>query len=256
VKKLIPLVIALLVAAVPASAARSDASALEGKHLLARQIADAGHTHWTNYELTKDVATALGESAGYLGARHDNTDSDGNVVSRDCGLMQINIQARFIGTDLEASLRTTSTDPAVYGPVLANNVQAAVDLYEQPWTRNGQPDIRRWQPWVAYTSGWATFPKFWVWHQVDGVPTGPWVPTGRYVQRAILGQVNRHVLILRDWTPAKALSYARKYAQHFGVDPSVFFITAQGLVSYTPPPAPASPPADGVGPRPAPNNGA
>src|SRR3982751_130996 len=200
------------------------------------------------------VATTLGESAGYIGAWHDNEDDSGNVTSRDCGGMQVNIAARFIGTSVESALRTESLDPVEYMKVLEHNIDAGFDLYSQPWKRDGKDDIRRWQPWVAYTTGWATFPHAWVWHQEDGNPVGPWMPTGRYIYRAIAGQMNRHILITKDWTPNRALRYAEEYADFFGIKDATPMLSS-GVVSFKFNPKPASPPSDGVGPRPVVNNG-
>jgi len=230
---------------------------LAGKTLMPREIAEALRPYWQNFELTKGIATALGESSGSVGAWHDNTGpnpEDPTVTSRDCGLMQDNIAARLIGTAVEASLRTESKDPAVYEPVVWNNVQHAFELYASPWTRDGHKDIRRWQPWVAYTTGWATFGEAWVWHQEGGDPVGPWTPTGRYIHRAIAGQMNYHLVIKKDWTQTKALDYARFYQQHFHVK-GVTYSIKNGIVAATYAKAPASAPADGVGPRPVENNG-
>jgi hypothetical protein len=242
-------------AASNAIAASVDTSGLEGKQLLPRDVASALRDYWSNYELTKGIATVLSESQAFVGAYHTNEDAAGNVLSRDCGVFQINIAAKYIGTPVEFSLRTTSLDSAVYWPVVTNNVQAAWALYNQPWTRNGQPDIRRWQPWYGFTFGWATFPAFWLWKQTNGVPTGPWVRTGRYIHRAIVGQMNRHVVVVGDWSSAKALRYARAYAQHFGISPALLYVTGSGTVAWHVPPAPTSPPSDGIGPRPRMNDG-
>lgn len=278
-----------------AAGASARDSGLAGKTLMPRQIAATGHTYWQNYELTKAVAVALAESAGSLGAWHDNltllsqTDAgqvvanpetgqkmtvldpalgkvrldDGTVerhppesmveTSRDCGLYQINIPASQIDTTVEDSLRTVSTDPADYTPVWETNTRHALSLYNQPWTNR---TLRRWQPWVAYTTGWATFPNWWVWHQdADKNPVGPWLPTGRYIQRAIAGQMNYHVVIAKDWTATVALSYAHRYAAHFGVADTLY-VNTQGIVAWHIPPKPSAPPTDGVGPRPVPNDGA
>jgi hypothetical protein len=224
-----------------------------------RVIAQAVHeeTPLRNFELTKAVAVALGESAGYLGAWHDNLAADGvTVVSRDCGLYQINIPASEIGTAVEDQLRTESKDPAVYEPVFQTNVSEMFALYTESWTRDGKPDIRRWEAWVAYTSGWVPFQQQWVWRQDAGMPVGPWVATGRYLARAICGQMNYHAVISRDWSLAKALYYAQFYAVHFGlVDVSFAISPTYGIVVPVYAAAPAAPPADGVGPRPVPNSG-
>lgn len=272
---------------------------LAGKTIIPREIAHQAKTHWSNYELTKAVAVALGESAGSLGAYHDNLAElsschkdqvvlnpelyihmtvldpatgkvrleDGEVethppdsevvVSRDCGLYQISIDAKWVGTDKEWALRTESTDPAVYGPIMAYNLERARALYDSPWTRDGKVSTRLWQPWVAYTKGWATFTEFWIWHQdADGNPTGPWTKTGRYIQRAISGQMNYHLLILKDWTSDQALYYGKRYANHFGVQAELVVSSKEPhIVGFDTPPEPTQPPADGIGPRPTENSG-
>lgn len=227
-----------------------------GRHLLPREIAQLGRFHWKNIELVKMVATALGESLGYVGAWHDNIDDSGVATSRDCGLMQISIPAREVGTSVEAVLRTEDLDPSVSTYVAAGNVDAAYHLYEQPWT--GRP-IRRWQPWVAYTTGWATFPGWWTWHQVEGQPVGPWVPTGRYLQKAIVGISNYHLLIAKDRTVDEAVALAESYSTHFSVAGEVYASEPKvgpPALAWRLPPRPEGPPADGVGPRPIPNDGA
>lgn len=228
-----------------------------GKTIIPREIAAECHRYWINYELTKAVATALGESAGSLGAWHDNLAA--GVASRDCGLFQINIPASKIGTPDEFALRTESLDPAEYMPVMHTNVDRARQLYLARWMRGGESDIRRWQAWVAYTTGWATFPEFWVWHQdADGNPIGPWIATGRYIQRAICGQMNYHVVIKGDWDIQKALYYGARYAEHFGVKADLIVKPQKNgpdVIGFQTPPKPVDPPADGVGPRPVPNNG-
>lgn len=229
---------------------------LAGLRLLARQVAQLGASHWHNAELVKQVATTLGESAAFVGAWHDNVANDGaTVVSRDCGLMQVNIPARLIGTESEAQLRTENMTYDVAIRVARANVEAAYQLYEQPWAREpGEPQIRRWEPWVAYTSGIATFPEFWVWHQVNGKPVGPWVQTGRYVQQAIAGVANFHLMIKRDKTLEQALELATAYAVRFGVKAPA--VESRGLVTFRVPQPPGGPPLDGIGPRPVPNDGA
>lgn len=222
---------------------------LAGKKLLPREIAQLGRSHWKDWELVKMVATAMGESAGYVGAWHDNEYSTG-ILSRDCGLMQINIRAEKIATPAEEMLRTESLDHVAYWSTAQANVAAAYHLYEQPWPYH---DIRRWQPWVAYTTGWATFPSFWVWHQENGKPIGPWLPTGRYLHQAIAGVANFHVMIRKDMTLEAALAYAVKAAAHFGVDADLH--ARRGYVAFQVPRKPDAPPQDGVGPRPVPNDG-
>ena len=232
-----------------------------GKQVMARDHAQKARAYWVNYELTKAVATAIAESHLYLGAWHDNLDDQGAVTSRDCGVYQFNIPADKIGTDAELALRSESLDPAVYEPVWAHSVALAKDYYDSPWERHGKRDIRRWQAWAAYTSGWATFPYAWVWHHdADGNPVGPWVATGRYVHKAIAGQMNNLVVNEQLWAPEKALAYAEKYAAHFGVvDGSVpVLVTDKAgnvIVSWKYAAKPGAAPADGAGPYPAPNDG-
>lgn len=223
-----------------------------GKALMPRTIAEACLPHWKNYELTKAIAVCLGESAGYIGAYHDNLDGNGDLKSRDCGLFQINIPAVRVGTYVEEALRTDSFDEENWKPVLENNVDAAVRLYNAEWQAFR---TRLWQPWYAYTTGWATFPEFWVWKQTNGVPTGPWVATGRYVHRAIAGQMNNHIINLKDWTPERALYYSARYTEKFGIHEGELGVK-QGILQWVKiPPKPTEPPANGVGPRPVPNDG-
>jgi hypothetical protein len=274
-----------------------------GKTIIPREIAKVAKQYWSNFELTKAISVALAESAGSLGAWHDNQNElkdckvdqevlnpelyihmtvlnpmtgkvhlepDGPIethppessviTTRDCGLYQINIPASKVGTPYEDTLRTDSLEPEIYEPVLQANVARAKTMYSVDWMRGGSLEIRRWQPWVAYTSGWATFPEFWVWRQdADHNPVGPWVKTGRYIQRAIAAQMNYHILIVKDWTVQNALYYGKRYADHFNVKaPLKASKETPGhpsIVGFVTPEAPTEPPADGVGPRPIPNNG-
>lgn len=234
-------------------------SGYAGKTILPREIAEENYNYWRNYELTKSVAVALGESGGSLGAWHDNYKSDGTTLSsRDCGLFQINIPASQVGSDVESDLRTESLDPMIYIPVKQANAYRAYEMYNRAWMRDGDQDIRRWQAWVAYTTGWATFPEFWVWRHVNGVPEGPWVATGRFIQRAIAAQMNLHLVIMKDWNETQALYYAKRYAKNFKVNSKPFIKrpkSGPAVVAFEVPAKPVNPPADGVGPRPVPNNG-
>lgn len=224
---------------------------LTGKVLMPRTIAELCHPHWQNYELTKAIATALGESGGYVGAYHDNLDGNGDLKSRDCGLFQINIPAVRVGTYVEEALWTDRFEDENWKPVAVNNVLAAERLYNSPVDRWR---TRLWQPWYAYTLGWATFPEAWVWKHVNGQPVGPWVPTGRYIHKAIAGQMNYHVVTLKDWTVEKALYYSARYTEKFGITQGGL-VVKQGILQWVYPPKPMAPPADGVGPRPVPNDG-
>jgi len=80
---------------------------LKGKQWQPRQIAEfaqqAGFTQAD--EMFMAVAVCLAESQGYDHAYNDNLDpSTGKVKSRDCGMMQINIPASSIGTNVENDL--------------------------------------------------------------------------------------------------------------------------------------------------------
>lgn len=229
----------------------SGKGVIAGKVLMPRDIAAECHRHWQNYELTKAVAVSLAESTGALGAYHDNFNDAQKLASRDCGLFQINILASQIGTAREDELRTESLVESVWRPVLTANVDSAKRLYDQPWSGR---ERRLWQPWVAYTTGWAMFAEWWVWHQdADGNPVGPWLRTGRYVQRAIAGQMNYHLVTLKDWTAEQALYYGARYQRRFGVE-GVLYVEG-GVLKWRVPAKPTSPPADGVGPRPTTNDG-
>ena len=225
-----------------------------------RDFAAAASKHWGGIGLVKATATALGESHLYLGAWHDNLSNGGEVTSRDCGVFQINVPVRDgqPGTQdppnaEEAALRTPSTDPVVWKPVLANSIEAALKLYNQPWSRDGKPGIRQWQPWYAYTEGWATFPEWWVWHVTPEPPH--WFYTGRYIQKALVGVANFHFLIAKDTNAPGALALARQYASLFKVKGTLAVDPAKGVYWEAVPPKPTAPPADGIGPRPKPNDG-
>lgn len=218
-----------------------------GQQLQPRDCASLVNLHWPQNK-TKALATLLAESQGYIEAYHLNFDTDGvTLLSEDCGIMQVNVRAADVGGARATQLLT---DP-VY------NVGEARKLYDAPWIRDGVTDKRRFEPWVSYTSGWATFPEFWVWHQEAGVPVGPWVPTGRYIQKAIAGVANWHSLIEQDMTPEEALVFAQGRADVFGVKVKPTFAYKNGLpiVTFIAPKRPTNPPADGIGPRPVENSG-
>jgi len=222
-----------------------------GKTLMPREYAAAAAKYHSGVGLVKDVAKAGAESHWNLGAWHDNYDLAGVLKSRDCGVDEINIPARQVGTQAEADLRTDSFDPAVWKRVLANSVEAAHKLFISPWTRDGKPTIRMWHPWVAVTSGWAWFREWWVWSKAEQA----WVATGRYVQQAIAGVANYLLVIKHSVTRSQALSLARKWADVFKITQGTLGIR-DGIVAWISiPPKPSSPPADGVGPRPIPNDG-
>lgn len=229
-----------------------------GKQLLPREVARAASAHWKGLELVKAVATCLGESSGSVGAWHDNEDSGGEVASRDCGLFQINIPARQIGTPVEFALRTESLEPNVVDAVVTKNLRAAYDLYKSPWPRESGPDERRWQPWYAYTQGWATFPEWFIWARPD---LDHWAATGRYIQKAIVGVANYRIVFKGD-SSLTALAKAQYWQSKFKVKGTLSILESPkpvpwiGLIGWTEhPPKPTEPPADGVGPRPVENNG-
>ena len=224
-----------------------------GKTLLPREIAELCAPYWGGAGLVKAVATCLGESHGSIGAWHDNLDDSGKIKSRDCGIFQVNIPARAVGTADEDNLRTESMDPMIWRPVAEGNVAEAHNLYNQPWTRNDKPAKREWQPWVAYTTGWATFPEWWVWAR----PTlDHWAATGRYVQQAIVGVANYHLLIAKDRNPEQAVFQASQFQKTFKVKGELGYDSDRGVVKWMSHPSkPAEPPADGIGPRPRPNDG-
>ena len=222
-----------------------------GKRLKPREVADRASHRWTGVNLVKATATFLGESGGSVGAWHDNEGADGKLLSRDCGLAQINIPASKVGTEYEAKLRTDSLDPAVYEPVIAENLRRARELYDTPWIRGGKKDKRRWQPWYAYTQGWATFPEWWIWARPA---LDSWKPTGRYIQKAVLGIANFRLLIAKAVTPERALEIAQGYADIFKIEGELG-IRPSGIAWVHIPAKPSAPPPDGIGPRPTPNDG-
>lgn len=224
-----------------------------GKVLMAREICDFVAPHWPQAKVLA-VACALGESNGYVGAYNINRDpSTDNETSRDCGLMQISVEAEDIA-QME-SLMTESKDPPVYEPIVRYNVKRARQLYDAPMIRDGKQDKRRWQPWVAVTTGWAWFPHAWVWKHVDGEPVGPWVPTGRFLLRAVRGVVNWRLLTRQDLSVENAVVEAERLARLHGITNVTWRYSTSKAVYYVLPPIPTVPPPDGRGPRPVPNDG-
>jgi hypothetical protein len=212
-----------------------------------REVVTLVAPHWPNSKV-KATATAIAESHCSLGAWHDNIDKagdEGRILSRDCGLAQISIDGGKIGSSLEASLRTESLDPAVYLPVAKANVRAAYKLWER----------RKWQPWVAYTSGWAMWPEAWAWHRVDGEPAGPWVPSGRYLHQAIRAVANWHLLIAKDLGLTEALLEANRLANQYGITKGDLDYDERHAIYWHYPPAPTEPPTGPPWGYPVPNNG-
>lgn len=107
---------------------------LLGKQWQARDIVEqmllAGFSN--GQDLATGIMVCLAESQGYDRAYNDNLAADGKtVLSRDVGIFQINILAKYIGTATEEALYDVPT-----------NVKAAFDLYAK----------RGFEPWVAFTS--------------------------------------------------------------------------------------------------------
>jgi hypothetical protein len=192
---------------------------------------------------------------------HLTADAGGQVLSRDCGIYQFNIPANEIGSDAEFALRTESRVPSEYMPVFQTSVRKAWDYYNTSWRRGGKPDIRRWQAWAAYTSGWATYPRSWVWHHDEnGNGVGPWVQTGRYIFNAIAGQMNNLIVNEKLWSPETAMQFGNKYATHFGITLSDGKLglgkdsLGNMILRWTFPDAPKLPPI-GAADYPVPNDG-
>lgn len=231
---------------------------LLGKQLLPREFVSVCAGGWSGDDLIKMTAVIFAESQGFVGAYNDNEDENGKTTSRDCGVLEINIPADDIGTSIESKYRTVSKDPAEYEPVVQNSIVAATALFHASWERNGKMDIRRFEPWHAYTSGWATFPYAWVWHQDPSKPKaqwGPWYATGRYLHRAICGVENYHYLIAKDKTLAEAVADGVAAAKRFGLDSVIKKHPTKELVTFAPPQRPVAPPPGGTGPRPILNDG-
>lgn len=106
---------------------------LLGKKLQSRKIVGLAYDQGIRNakELVNSICICLAESQGYDRAYNDNV-KDGQVISRDVGLWQINIPADKIGTEYEENL---------YDPT--SNAFAMAKLYIS----------RGWQPWAAYNSG-------------------------------------------------------------------------------------------------------
>lgn len=148
----------------------------DGTQLQPYEIAELLHRlGWRDLDLVEMTATILAESWGYVRAFNDNVDEKGRVKSRDVGLAQINIPARYIGTKRETAL---------YEPV--KNLTAARKLFD---TRMTLTKRRRFQPWYGYTLGWATFPGWWY---ATKDPPRQWKPSGQYLHKAIAGVANFH----------------------------------------------------------------
>jgi hypothetical protein len=238
---------------------------------MAREVVTLVAPHWPNKKV-RATSVAIAESHCSLGAWHDNFPAsthklfhlndpvaaleepfehyeaarvDASPTSRDCGLFQINIDGGKIGSSLEASLRTESLDPAMYLPVAKANVRAAYKLWER----------RGWQPWVADNTGWTTYPEAWAYHHVDGVPVGPWVPSGRYLHQAIRAVANWHLLIAKDLGQTEALLEANRLANQYGITKGDLAYDERHAIYWIYPPAPTEPPTGPPWGYPVPNHG-
>lgn len=146
------------------AAGEAKAGSLGGRQWQPRDIAKAMYDEgWVNIlNLTRGVATCLGESQGFDHAYNDNFDVNGNVKSRDVGAMQINISADAIGTPYEEQLYD-----------FLFNIHEARRLWLQ-WRQPGDNDVQAWNHWVAFKSGIVTDP----------------LASGRYIQKATRGVGN------------------------------------------------------------------
>lgn len=216
-----------------------------GKSLMAREICDFANPHWPNQRI-KATATALAESHGRVGAYNYNVDEWNNIISEDCGLFQINIPNPDMDHSLEDMLRTESKDPLIWTPVVKYNVKYAYSKWATKGTwRDGKLDYNRWRPWVAYTSGWATYPRLYAWHHdADRNPVGPWVKSGRYLHNAIRGVANWHLLMAQDMNSVEALEFAKHQASYFGITEAEcnWRYSTSNAVYYVAGPAPTEPP--------------
>lgn len=109
---------------------------LAGTQVQPRTLAKLAYetgSRWQDAQtLVEAVSICLAESQGYDRARNDNVGTGDEVTSRDVGIFQINIPARYIGTPVEEDLYDVKA-----------NAKAAYDLYVD----------RGWQPWVAFNTG-------------------------------------------------------------------------------------------------------
>jgi hypothetical protein len=229
----------------------------DGHRYRPREAAALIAKKWQNVdERHKGLATMLGESQCFVGATHENYGNDAELDSVDLGLLQISIEAEKLDL-FKDKLWTASLDPEIYEPVAATNVGWARAMYDAPGPIDGK---RRWGPWVAYISGWATHPEWWVWKHVrdpqsgELVPVGPWIGTGRFIQAAIVGWANWHLLIAKTKNANGAVASAYNAQVRWKVKGELG-LSAGKVAWLQHPPRPEEPPANGVGPRPVPNNG-
>jgi hypothetical protein len=65
--------------------------------------------------------------------------------------------------------------------------------------------------------------------------------------------MNMHIVIKKDMTAEQGLNLSERYLNHFGVKGTLY--VESGILKWKVPSKPTSPPTDGVGPRPKPNDG-
>ena len=216
-----------------------------GKQLMAREFCIYVEPHWPNQRV-KAVATGMGESHLRVGAYNDNYDHNGVKVSRDCGVFEDNINDNLIGTDIERKLRTESLFKEDWEPVVKYNVRWFYGLWAtKNVIRDGKLDYRRWNPSVAYTSGWVTNPMLYAWHHdIQGNPVGPWVVTGRYLHMAIRGVANYDHIIMNRTDATQALAWANYQASEWGIPETwcKWAYSKEKGVYFVPGPKPTQPP--------------
>ncbi len=149
-----------------------------------------------NRELVEALSVMGAESWFHQRAYNDNISATtGKVLSRDCGLFQINIPASKIGSDEERSL---FDDPAY-------NAFRAYGLYM----------TRSWQPWVAWNTGIAMSQEWWRWSGA----AQDFNPTGRYLYRAMHG--------------VRTYLATTKYKGNGGIVPFTFFLPPKPPIPST-----------------------
>src|SRR5436190_2735051 len=171
------------------------------------------------------------------------------VASRDCGVMQINIPARLIGSEAELALRSESKDRDEAIQVAMQNLHAAAELFISPWVAGRD---RQWNPWVAWISGWAPYPEAWCWSRVT---PDTWVATGRFLHKAIRGVANEHWKA-GDLSLEGALHEAERLASFYKITRGDLFVDASNQaqgVQWRYPPKPTQP--GSVANYPKPNSG-
>lgn len=188
----------------------------------------------------------VGATLGFEPDPGEIRESTIEIASRDCGLFEINIPGRDIGTSIEYELRTESLVPDVANRVALANMRAAANLYRQRWSSR---EFREWQAWVAVLTGWAFYTEAYVWSKVV---ENTWVATGRYLHKAIRGVANMH------WKSGHvflmgALSVAEDLASLYGIEKGDLWVDPahqERGVQWRYPPKPTEPGTDADYPKP------